>query len=128
MGIFGNGNWKQAKDWAMAQLQGVNINDPNAVKQILSKNGGNNQQIEKALVWGKRMAKGAKILGLNPLKSIGMDLNKVDIDSVENGAREFLGLNNNQSQPQYPSYDRRSVQYQSQTQSLYRSRASELPD
>lgn len=118
--------WKDAFEWAKSQLNGVNMNDPTQIQNIISKNGGTSSTVEEALKWGKRIAKGAKLIGANPLKPIGLDLNKIDIDGLENLAREKLLKQNVSTQQQnnnYPPYDRRSMQTYNNTQ-----RASSLPD
>jgi len=117
--------WRDAFEWAKSQLNGVDINNPNAIQNMINNNGGDNTTVEKALKWGKGLAKGAKMLGINPLKNVGLDLNKIDIDGLDNFAREkLLKQNNNIQQQNYPSYDRRSIQYQNNNGN----KSSKLPD
>lgn len=120
-------SWGEAYNWAQSKLKDININDPNQIQNLLQQNGWKNGMMDEVIGWGKKAAVGAKMakkIGIDPLKKMGIDIDKIDIDSAEKTARSLLGTN--KPNPQYASYDiRNSPTY---TGISFSSRASSLPD
>lgn len=120
-------SWREAYSWAQGKLKGIDVNDPNQIQNLLRQNGWKNGMMDEVIGWGKKAAFGAKMakkVGIDPLKKMGIDIDKIDINSVEKSAREFLSSSKPNSQ--LPSYDHRnSPAYEGVS---YSSRASSLPD
>lgn len=103
---------QEAFGWAKTQLNSVDINDGSAVNNALLKNGANKELIEKALKWGKGMAKGAQFFG---------QLKGIDVDTMEQNVRNHLKLDRinkgyNPTQDSFVNYSVRDT------------RANSLPD